>query len=134
MQRVGRRAMAFLFEDLDVYQRAVEFAERVVRVCRGFPKGNSDLASQFRRAAISISCNIAEGNGRWHPRERFNFFMIARGSASECVPLLDLSKRLGLIGRADLERFREEIDAICKMLTRLARGAESKRRGSRGEQ
>lgn len=55
-------------------------------------------------------------------------------TASECVPLLEISRPLGLIEERNHGAFRDEIDAICKMLTRLARGAESMRRESKGEQ
>ncbi|HEY6363652.1 MAG TPA: four helix bundle protein [Candidatus Binatia bacterium] len=49
-----------------------------------------------------MSLNIAEGNGRWHVRERRNFFRIARGSAFECVPLVKLCRRKKLMTEVDL--------------------------------
>ncbi len=57
--------MAFLFEKLEVYQKAVTFAERVSSLTEEFPRGHWYLADHLNRASLSISLNIAEGNGRW---------------------------------------------------------------------
>jgi len=81
--------MPFLFEKLEVYQRALAFAERVSGLTGDFPRGSWYLADQLNRASLSISLNIAEGNGRWTAADRKNFG-IARGSVHECVPLVAL--------------------------------------------
>ena len=72
---------------LEVYQRAVEWAERIETLCESVSKGNHHLTDQLRRAALSISLNIAEGSGRWHKGDKKQFYLIARGSAYECVPI-----------------------------------------------
>jgi four helix bundle protein len=80
--------MTFMFEKLEVYQRAVCLSESITRRTQNFPRrGYYHLVDQLRRASLSISLNIAEGNGRWHPKDRKNFFWIARGSVFECIPL-----------------------------------------------
>jgi four helix bundle protein len=56
--------MAFSFEKLLVYQKAVDFADRVCERTENFGRGYSFLVNQLNRAALSISANIAEGNGR----------------------------------------------------------------------
>jgi 23S rRNA-intervening sequence protein len=57
--------MSFLFEKLEVYQRAVNLAARVTVLTKSFPaQGHYHLVDQLRRASLSISLNIAEGNGR----------------------------------------------------------------------
>jgi len=119
--------MGFLFEKLDVYQRAVDFAERIYKFGDELPRGQWALADQFKRAAMSISLNIAEGNGRWHPKERKNFFLIARGSAFECVPLLELCKRRMLIDETESMSMKGELDILARMLTRLVHGTDEKR-------
>jgi four helix bundle protein len=53
----------FISEKLEVYQKAVAFADQVSRLTADFPRGHGDLADQFNRASLSISLNIAEGNG-----------------------------------------------------------------------
>src|SRR3972149_7065836 len=107
--------MSILFEKLDVYQKAVELAEKVETLCEGIPKGNFHLVDQLRRAALSISLNIAEGSGRWHPGDKRQFYLIARGSAYECVPILELLKRRKLIDETRFQEFKKEVDSIAKM-------------------
>ena len=119
--------MPFLFEKLAVYQKALEFADRIGRVTDAFPKGNYSLADQLRRASVSIPANIAEGNGRWHAGDRRTFFYIARGSACECVPLLDLCSRRGLIEQQEHLELRQCVDEVSRMLTSLAAAAQRKR-------
>ena len=89
--------MAFAFEKLIVYQKAVDFADQVTALTEQFPRGYYFLANQLNRASLSIAANIAEGNGRFTKADRKNFFGIARGSVQECVPLLELTLRRGLI-------------------------------------
>ena len=119
--------MGFLFEKLEVYQKGVDLAEQVFKLTDELPKGQSSLADQFKRAAMSISLNIAEGNGRWHSKERKNFFLIARGSAFECVPLLELCKRQKFITEDHYMSLREDLEALAKMLSALIKGTDQKR-------
>ena len=72
--------MAFAFEKLIVYQKAIDFADAACQLTRQFPGGYFFLADQLNRAALSIAANIAEGNGRFTIPDRRNFFGIARGS------------------------------------------------------
>ena len=78
--------MAFMFEKLLVYQKAVDLADRVATLTEGFPRGYYFLVDQLNRAALSIAANLAEGNGRFTKPDRRSFFTIARGSArSACL-------------------------------------------------
>ena len=113
--------MSFIFENLDVYQRAVDFAEEISNLAKNFPKGNYYLTDQLNRAALSISANVAEGNGRYHKADRINFFRIARGSAFECVPILELCKRRQLINEDKHKALKENLEDIGKMLSGLIR-------------
>ena len=89
--------MPFAFEKLLVYQKAIDFANAVCTATREFPRGYYFLVDQLNRAALSIAANLAEGNGRFTKADRRNFFGIARGSVQECVPLLELAARQGLL-------------------------------------
>ncbi len=96
--------MAFAFEKLHVYQKAVSFADAVCTLTKGFPRGYFFLADQLNRAALSIAANIAEGNGRFTKPDRHNFFGIARGSVQECAPLLELACRRSCSNRPGMDR------------------------------
>ncbi len=113
--------MPFLFEKLEVYQKALALAERVTGMTAGFPRGCWYLADQLNRASLSISLNIAEGNGRWTQADRKNFFGIARGSVHECVPLIELCRRRGLLQDEVCSALSEELETIAKMLSGLIR-------------
>ena len=75
--------MAFAFEKLIVYQKSVDFADQICSRSESFPGGYGFLSDQLNRAALSISANIAEGNGHFTVPDRKNFFGIARGSLQE---------------------------------------------------
>jgi four helix bundle protein len=77
------------FEDLEVYQAAREFRKTMYAVNRRLPAFEKfELASQIRRAAVSLTNNIAEGHGRYHYLEQIKFTLQARGSLQE--PIDDL--------------------------------------------
>jgi len=119
--------MSFMFEKLEVYQRAVDLAEKIAALTETFPaKGYYHLIDQIRRASLSISLNIAEGNGRWHAKERKNFFWIARGSVFECVPVLKLCRREKLITEEKHTELKAELEVLSKMLTALIKGTEKR--------
>lgn len=75
--------MAFMFENLQVYQKAIDFADRIAAHTESFPRGYYFLVDQLNRAALSIATNLAEGNGRFTKADRMNYFIIARGSIQE---------------------------------------------------
>src|SRR5208283_4262491 len=93
----GVGIMAFMFEKLEVYRKAVDFADEIAALTESFPRGYGFLVDQLNRAALSIATNLAEGNGRFTKPDRKNFFTMARGSVQECVPLLEIAKRRGLV-------------------------------------
>ena len=119
--------MPFMFENLDVYQKSVDLAEKVINLTDEFPKGYYFLIDQVNRASVSIATNIAEGNGRFTKRDRRNFFIIARSSAQECVPLLEISKRKRLISDATLSDLFSRLEVICRMLSGLITGPERRK-------
>ena len=85
------------FEDLPVWQAAIEFALKVFEFTEKAEKqlrGLGDTKNQLERAAISISNNIAEGFERGTNVELINFLYIARGSAGESRSMLCLCERL----------------------------------------
>ena len=125
--------MSFMFENLEVYQRAVDLVQKIAALTQSFPaKGYHYLIDQLRRASLSIPLNIAEGNGRWHVGDRKNFFWIARGSVSECVPLLELCKREKLITEETWIELKSELEVLSKMLTALVKGTDKRAQQNNG--
>src|SRR5881397_1830893 len=74
------------FEDLEVYKTAREFRIAMYAVSRKLPTFERfELASQIRRAAVSLTNNIAEGHGRWHFLDHIKFVLRGRGSLQELL-------------------------------------------------
>ncbi|MFO7957991.1 MAG: four helix bundle protein [Candidatus Brocadiia bacterium] len=118
--------MAFAFEKLNVYQKAVDFADQVASLTEDFPRGYGFLADQLNRASLSIAANIAEGNGRFTKADRKNFFGIARGSVQECVPLLELARRRSLLPGVTHQKLKDALEEIATMLSGLIKGIEKR--------
>jgi four helix bundle protein len=118
--------MAFAFEKLLVYQKAIDFSDAVCAKSENFARGYGFLTDQLNRAALSIAANIAEGNGRFTKPDRKNFFGIARGSVQECVPLLELARRRGLVTPTDHEALKSQLEEIAKMLSGLINGLDNR--------
>src|SRR5213595_3450010 len=79
------------FEDLEVYQVAREFRKAMYAVSRRLPDFEKfELASQIRRAAVSLTNNIAEGHGRYHFADQVRFLLRARGSLQELIDGLNV--------------------------------------------
>ena len=81
-----KKNAASTFEDLVVYQVAREFRKAMYRVARQLPDVEKFvLASQMRRAALSLTNNIAEGHGRYHYLDQIKFTLQSRGSLEELI-------------------------------------------------
>ena len=124
------------FRDLEVWQRSVDLAAEVYKVCRRFPREERyELSAQLRRAAISVSSNIAEGSGRATTKDFLNFLSHARGSLRETESILLVSQRLGFSTEAQLESVIDLTHRVGQMLTKLRaslkkRQSRKQRRGS----
>ena len=118
--------MAFQFEKLIVYQRAVDFADTICVMTAEFPRGFGFLTDQLNRASLSISAHIAEGNGRFSKADRKHFFIIARGSVQECVPLLELARRRSLIAEDSHTELKCQLEEMAKMVSGLITGLDKR--------
>jgi four helix bundle protein len=87
----GQRDKFRTFEDLEVYQLGREFRKKMYGVARRLPDFEKfGLASQIRRAAVSLTNNMAEGHGRYHFADQVRFFLGSRGSLQELVDDLNV--------------------------------------------
>ena len=104
----------------------MDFADKVCDHTERFERGYGFLAVQLNRAALSISNNIAEGNGRFTKADRRHFFGISRGSAQECVPMLELARRRRLLTNEDHAFLKDRLEEIARMLSGLIKGLENR--------
>jgi four helix bundle protein len=103
-------------KELKIWKKAIDLAVEVYQVTSLFPlEEKYGLTSQIRRAAVSISSNIAEGAGRNSEKEFKHFLGIANGSSYELQTQLFISNKLSLINNEDLEKLHHCIDELQKM-------------------
>ena len=105
--------MAFDHEKLDVYQLAIDFVARANSVVEGLPRGRGYLADQLQRAALSVVLNIAEGAGKFSPKDKAAFYTRARGSATESAAVLDVCERLKLVETGSCQEHKAVLDGTC---------------------
>ena len=110
----------FSFENLKVYQLARQLVKDVYLLQNEFPKEERfALGDQVRRAAVSITANLAEGSGRVSPKEQLHFFEISYGSLMESYNQLILAADLKYISNDELEGLFPQIDTVARMLNGL---------------
>ena len=117
------------YQDLKVWKESIDLALIAYAQTASYPDAERyGLVSQTRRAAISISCNIAEGQGRTQPGEFLNQLSVARGSLQEFETLSILANRLGYASAKQLDALLAKCDGISRMLTGLRKSVELNRR------
>lgn len=79
------------------YQASLELVELSRRVIYQFPPGYAFLGDQLRRAAASVTLNLAEGCGKRTDRDRKRFFQIAKGSTYEVAAVFDVARAFGAL-------------------------------------
>jgi len=112
----------FRFEKLEVWQKAVEYADLIYRLTQGFPPDERfGLTSQLRRSAVSISSNIAEGTSRSSDTDLARFVEIAYGSLLESISELEIAKRQRFLTDAMFSEAYKSAEDLAKMLSGLRR-------------
>ena len=108
----------FDHEKLEVYREAIAFVawlsailEETMRV--------GEVKDQLDRASTSIPLNIAEGNGKYTPKDRCRFFDIAHGSALECAAALDVLVAKTKLTPEQIRPGKERLQKIVRMLMGL---------------
>ena len=112
--------MAFKFEGLKVWQRALELSGDIHELTKSFPKDEIYiLTSQIKRATDSISLNIAEGSTGQTDKEFNRFLGIALRSGIEVVGCLYIARRRKMISDKDFQKYYDELTEITKMIQAL---------------
>ena len=106
--------------DLRVWQQSIDFVSSIYLMTRSLPKEELfGLASQMRRAAVSVPSNIAEGYARGTDKEKIHFLRISSGSMSELETQLTLCLKLGYISQEEYNTTSEKLVSVWKQLNAL---------------
>lgn len=109
----------FKFEELHVYKESIILAEGIYDLSEKWPNHELfSLTSQLRRAAISISLNIAEGSSRTK-KDFSHFLSLARGSCFECVAILTIARKRNYIADKEYINLYQTCEKFAKMLSKL---------------
>jgi four helix bundle protein len=119
------------FNDLIVWQKAMDLVEALYKATARFPKEEIyGLTSQMRRAAVSIPSNIAEGQCRGATKDFLRFLSIALASGAELETQLYLSRRLDYLTEAAARALLESLGEVSRLLRALHRSIANKRPSS----
>ena len=103
------------FQDLNIWKEAHSLTLEIYKITNGFPKKEMfGLISQIRRAAVSVAANIAEGMGRNTTKELLSFTYNSRGSLSEVIYHLILSRDLGYLKKENFEVLYKRYNGLAK--------------------
>lgn len=108
------------FEKLEVWNKSIDLVKSVYKLSAHFPNSEKfGITDQLRRAAISVSSNIAEGSGKIGNKDKIRFISISYGSLMETINLALIAKELKYIDENDLTQIRNIQIEISKMLSGL---------------
>jgi four helix bundle protein len=134
--REGETSSFQTFEDLEVYKAAREFRKRMYGVTRRLPDFERyELGSQIRRAAVSLTNNMAEGHGRFHYPDQIRFFLHSRGSLEELVDDLNVCLDENYLSAEEVAKLKEQARGVLILINgylRYLRSRSSSIRESEG--
>ncbi len=113
--------MKFGYEDLEVWNRSVDFAVSVIDLVENIntPRKHYRLFEQIEASSTSIAMNLAEGKGRFSKKEFVQYCYISRGSLYETMTLLEIFKRKQWISNSDYSHFESDGKEIASMIKGL---------------
>ena len=119
------------FEDLEVYQIAREFRKAMYGVSRRLPNFEKfELASQIRRAAVSLTNNIAEGHGRYHYLDQIRFTLQSRGSLEEMIDDLNVCADESYLPATDIAGLKQQGWRVYQLLNGYIRYLRDRKAGA----
>ena len=114
---------SFSFENIIAWQKAHLFTRYVYDITKHFPEDERyGLVSQFRRAAVSIGANIAEGYKKISKADKLRFLNIAEGSLAECENYIILSKDIEYINEKEYILLCQSAKEVSRLLTAYSNG------------
>ena len=119
------------FEDLEVYRLAREFRKAMYAVTRKLPVHEKfELASQIRRAAVSLTNNIAEGHGRYHFLDQIKFQLQARGSLTELIDDLNICSDEKYLPPDEIADLKKQAAAVHQLINGYIRYLRERKTGA----
>jgi four helix bundle protein len=116
------------FEDLEVYKKAREFRRRMYAVARKLPDFEKyELGRQIRRAAVSLTNNIAEGHGRYHYLDEIKFQLQSRGSLAELLDDLNVCQDEDYVPGAEIFELKEGAKEVQRLINGYIRFLRSRK-------
>ena len=116
------------YRDLNVYDQSFELAMEIHKLTNGFPvEERYSLTDQMRRAAVSLTSNIAESFSRRSSKEKSRFYDIAQASLIELQNQLIISKDVNYLSNNDFEPINEQLVICNKLLAGLLRATKDKK-------
>src|SRR5262249_16509535 len=120
------------FEDLEVYKAAREFRKAMYAVSRCLPDSEKyELGRQIRRAAVSLTNNMAEGHGRFHYPDQIRFFFHLRGSLEELVDDLNVCLDENYFSTEETEKLKEHALGLLILINCYLRHLRNRSNGVR---
>ena len=117
------------YQDLDVWQKALDLVEDCYRLTMGFPDNEIyGLSSQLQRSAVSVPANIAEGRERGRTKEFLHHLSIAYGSLAELETHILIARRLNYVDEETLRQLMDRVAEIGRMLNGFRGGLGDKTR------
>ena len=118
----------FAFEELEVYQIAREYVRNIYELSDAFPaKEDFALTSQIRRAAVSITSNIAEGTSRFSLKDKSHFIEIAYGSLMETYSQIQVASDLEYISQDSMTQIAPLVKELRNKLSALRKSYQEKK-------
>jgi len=118
------------FEDLDVYKKAREFRKRMYAAARRLPDFEKyELGRQIRRAAVSLTNNIAEGHGRYHYLDEIKFQLQSRGSLAELLDDLNVCQDEDYLPIAEIVELKERAKEVQRLINGYIRFLRERKAG-----
>jgi four helix bundle protein len=118
------------FEDLEVYQVAREFRKAMYGMAKRLPEEEKfGLVSQVRRAALSLTNNVAEGHGRFHFLDQIKFMLQARGSLEELMDDLNACEDESYLPIPEINKLKQEAWRVHKLINGYIRFLRSRTAG-----
>mgnify|MGYP001571133767 CR=1 FL=1 len=119
------------FKEMPAWQEAMEIAVEIYYLTEKLPREEDySLTSQIRRAAVSISANIAEAFGRQHSKDKINFYYFSRGSVMETMSHLEYSYRVKYFSDKEVSDINKKLEVLNNNLNKIIKSLRNSTRSN----